>query len=211
MRTKTLLLTAALGAAGAITAMAQTPVYSVNMVGYVNAEIPQGYSMVSNPLSAADNSVPALFSSAPNDTTVFKFNPGTGGYDQMSKVDDVFEGTPLTLEPGEGVFVSAPSAFTQTFVGEVVLDSNITIPAGFSVISSVIPQAGLISSDLEYPAAEGDTIFQFNPTSGGYDSASFVDGAWEGAEGEPSIAVGEAFFISKENGGNWERHFTVGP
>ena len=39
MRTKTLLLTAALAAAGAATSMAQSTIYSVNAVGYANITI----------------------------------------------------------------------------------------------------------------------------------------------------------------------------
>ena len=48
MRTKTLLLTAALSAAGIATSMAQ--VYSANAVGYVNKLIPTGFSMIANPV-----------------------------------------------------------------------------------------------------------------------------------------------------------------
>src|SRR5947207_10303632 len=48
MRTKTLLLTAALAAAGAASAMAQN-VYSVNAVGYANVSVPSGFSMIACP------------------------------------------------------------------------------------------------------------------------------------------------------------------
>ncbi|EEF62403.1 hypothetical protein Cflav_PD5038, partial [Pedosphaera parvula Ellin514] len=43
MRTKTTLLTAALLAVGAISATAQSNVYSLNVVGYINVPIGQGY------------------------------------------------------------------------------------------------------------------------------------------------------------------------
>ena len=47
MRTKTLLLTAALSAAGIASSMAQ--VYSVNAVGYVNTPLVTGFNLISNP------------------------------------------------------------------------------------------------------------------------------------------------------------------
>ena len=50
MRTKALLLGAAVGAIGLATSMAQ--VYSVNIVGYVNTTIPTGFSIICNPLNA---------------------------------------------------------------------------------------------------------------------------------------------------------------
>src|SRR6478672_7317898 len=46
MRTKTLLLTAALAAVGVSSSMAQ--VYSVNVVGYVNKSVPKGFYMLAN-------------------------------------------------------------------------------------------------------------------------------------------------------------------
>ncbi len=65
MRTKTVILIAAVCAAGAATSMAQ--VFSVNAVGYVNKVIPAGgFAMVSNPLRAATNTIDALFANVPN-------------------------------------------------------------------------------------------------------------------------------------------------
>src|ERR1700735_871929 len=50
MRTKTLLLTAALVAAGVASSMAQSNVYSLNVVGYVNVTVSPGYNLVTTPL-----------------------------------------------------------------------------------------------------------------------------------------------------------------
>jgi hypothetical protein len=208
-----------LSAAGAATSVAQ--VYSVNMVGYINKTITAGFSMVANQLNGSpDNLVTRLFAAAPNNTAVFKFNPATGGYLSIAFIDGAWEGDDLNmvLAPGEGVFVSAPSVFTNTFVGEVVLSSSVNVPSGFSVISSVIPQSLPISgappAGLGFPVANGDSIFQYNPATGGYTANSYVDGAWEGDGGgtAPSPGIGEAFFVF--NGGaakSWTRTFTVGP
>ena len=76
MKTKTLLLAAALAATGAVSGVAQT-VYSVNAVGFVNLVIPPGFSINSNPLNAADNSVAALFPSVPVGSAIYKFVGGS--------------------------------------------------------------------------------------------------------------------------------------
>ena len=65
MRTKTLLSTAALLAAGVATPMAQSSnVYSLNVVGYVNVPVYGGgqYNMICNPLNNANNNITNLFS-----------------------------------------------------------------------------------------------------------------------------------------------------
>src|SRR3982751_6594621 len=82
MRTIALLLAAAFAAAGVATSMAQ--VYSVNAVGYVNVNIDPGFSMVSNPLNAADNSIQALFKNfqgtIPGGLKIFPLDPATGQF-----------------------------------------------------------------------------------------------------------------------------------
>ena len=51
MRTKALLSVAAI-AASAVTAMAQSNVYSLNIVGYATVSVPPGFSLLANPLTA---------------------------------------------------------------------------------------------------------------------------------------------------------------
>src|SRR5436309_353228 len=60
MRTKVLLGLAVL-AAGAATSMAQSNVYSLNIVGYCNVPVKGGYSFLSNPLDNGNNSATTLF------------------------------------------------------------------------------------------------------------------------------------------------------
>src|SRR5213075_206777 len=72
MRTKTTLLTAALVAAGALTSMAQ--VYSVNIVGYINLNIPKGFSMIANQLDTTpDNTLASVLPNPPENTSCYKF------------------------------------------------------------------------------------------------------------------------------------------
>ena len=216
MRTKTLLLTAALSAAGALTSMAQ--VYSVNIVGYVNLAIPHGFSMVANQLNnSVNNQLATVIPTPPNASFFYKFNNATSSYTIDDYTDGSWEGDTsgtMTLNPGEGVFVNATDAFTATFVGEVQLVSHVPVPHGFSIISSPIPQQGLLDPDLGYVPGNGDFVYQFQNASSSYRINDFADGAWEGDDGgaSPTIHVGEAFFLFNNNAPhNWDRIFTVGP
>jgi hypothetical protein len=193
--------------------MAQA-VYSVNIVGYVNQTIPQGASMVANQLNnSPDNKVATVLATAPEGTAFFKFIPATGGYAINQVVDGVHEGDDLnmTLNPGEGIFISSPVAFTATFVGEVKTGTTSTpLRTGYSVVSSQIPQAGGLVSALGFQAEENDTVFQFVPSNGSYIITSFIDGAWEGGVGEPTLRIGEPFFFQNSSpivNRAWTRNF----
>jgi len=226
MRTKALLLAAAFAAAGVATSMAQ--VYSVNAVGYVNVTVKPGFNLVSNPLTAADNTVNALFKNmgggVPEGLKVFVYRNGfkTSQYEPL---DDAFlppENASLTILPGEGVFVFSPATAdkTLTFVGEVP-QGNLSnpIPTGFSIRASQVPQAVKPDSiGLKAPVAgEGDKYFRYNTTKKGYDSYQYepLDDAWlGGAAGDPPglpvLNVGEAFFYFRVGQPvNWTRTFSV--
>lgn len=229
MRTKALLLAAAFAAAGVATSMAQ--VYSVNAVGYVNVTIKPGFNLVSNPLTAADNTVNALFKNmqggVPEGLKVFAYRNGGFKTSQYEPLDDAFlppENASLTILPGEGVFVfsPAPTAKTLTFVGEVP-QGNLSnpIPTGFSIRASQVPQAVKPDSiGLKAPVAgEGDKFFQYSTTKNppGYETWQYepLDDAWLGGPagsppGLPVIQPGEAFFYFRvSQPTSWNRTFSV--
>lgn len=208
MRTKTLLLTAALAAAGVVTSVAQT-VYSVNAVGYVNLTIPSGFSIIANPLDAGagNNTVSKLFASAPEGTTIYKY---TGSTFTLNVLDlGEWSNPNETIEPGEGVFIRIPGSTdaTITFVGEVKQgDLSNPLPAGFSLKSSQVPQSGQLDTVLGFPAAEGDTIYMFNAASDTYSLHVYDLGEWSSA---PVPAVGQGFWVRKVAATTWTRNFSV--
>jgi hypothetical protein len=210
MRTKTLLLTAALCAAGIATSKAQ--VYSVNAVGYVNTPLVTGYNLISNPLDnkATDgNQIKNLFASLPGGSQIFKFNGTRYDLAEVDLLSGEVTGAAatMTVTPGEGVFVRVEAPATVTFVGEVPTGNLSTpIPAGFSIKSSQVPQAGTATA-LAFPAGEGDQIFIFNEATQRYTTYGFNLGAWDT---EPQIDVGEAFFVNNVSGAkNWTRTFNI--
>jgi hypothetical protein len=217
MRTKALLLAAAFAAAGVATSMAQ--VYSVNAVGYVNVTLKGGFNLISNPLNAADNSIGNVFKNmqggVPGGTTVYKFVNGNfvnAVYDDLDNVYAPADAAATTVVPGEGVFIFIPGTADKvlTFVGEVVQGSTSTpIPKGFSIKSSVVPQAGK-PDDFGLVGAGGDTLYRYNLTTKNYDNYVFddLDNVW--APPLPVINVGEAFFYFRVGAAtNWQRTFSV--
>jgi len=212
MRTKALVCLAAF-AAGAVTVMAQANVYSLNIVGYVNYTQPAGkYAIITNPLKQGGNDVSEIFSAGAQypGLTVFKRNSAGTGYDQSSYDSDLNGwSAPLVVNPGDGVWLATPSGtpFTNTFVGEVIQSSSNPLPAGYSIKGSVLPQAGLVQTDLLIPGAAGDTIFAWNG-SNGYDQFPYdVDiGFWSP---EPTIPICGAFWYYNAGATkNWVRNFT---
>ena len=212
MRTKTLLLTAALSAAGVATSMAQ--VYSVNAVGYVNTTLEPGLNLISNPLDAADNSSAGLFAGVPDNTQVYKFDPSTGQYStaSYSALLGAWTGeSAVTVEPGEGVFVRNPTAaaVTVTFVGEVPQGAlGHPVPAGLSIQASEVPQTGT-ATELEFPVADNDQIYKFDPATSQYDTFTYSALLSIWTPSEPTINVGEAVFVRKTAAADWERNFDI--
>ena len=227
MRTKTLLLTAALSVAGIATSMAQA-VYSVNAVGYVNTDLVPGFNMISNPLNntaANGNTIANLFTTGfqgaiPNALTVYHFDPATDqfvstGYDDL---DQAFSGAVANqvIPAGTGMFVFLPGTVNKriTFVGEVPQGaaSNQQLPQGFSIKASTVPIGGLVTS-MNFPAGQADTIYEWDKVAQQYVSASYDDLelTWvrNGQPAVPNIDVGEAFFLFKVQAASWDRNFTV--
>jgi len=219
MRTKTLLLTAALSAAGVASSMAQGTVFSVNAVGYVNTTLKPGFNLVANPLTGSDNTIGTLFKGLPFGTQVSKFN-GTG-FDTATNDDLENAYIPAanaskTVVPGEGVFVknNGKTDATVTFVCEVPQGSlSNPLPKGLSVRSSQVPQEGKITTDLGFPGKAGDQISKFDVATQKFVTYTFDDleNNWTsaGKVSEPSFAVGEAFFVRKNAADSWNRTFSV--
>lgn len=208
MRTKTLVLTAALGAVGVATAMAQ--VYSVNAVGYVNLSAKAGFNLWTNPLDAgADNTVAKLLAGVPDGSAVYTYAPGTG-YSVNTLDLGEWANPNATLVPGQGFFLRVGGATTVTFVGEVK-QGNLSTPlaAGFNLVGSQVPQAGRIQADLGLVPAEGDQVYKFSADTQGYSVSTFEFGAWDPAE--PQLAVGEGVWVRKGAAGSWNRTFSVNP
>jgi len=226
MRTKTLLCAAAL-AAGVATSMAQSNVYSLNVVGYVNVPVPVGYSLIANPLNAGNNTVSNVFNSAVASgaavgSTVYTWNGTSLTPNQNDQFDTTWQNPSLVLAPGTGFFFYNPNApFTNTFVGEVNQGAlSKSIPTGYSVHSSLVPLSGFLQTDLGITnAVPGDTVYLWTGTSLAPCVKDQFDGTWQPLNPPfssdpnkgPVINIGQGFFYQNASGAaiSWSRNFTV--
>lgn len=207
MRTKTLLLAAAALAAGLVSSQAQTPVYSANVVGYVNVTVPATqFTLLANPLDNGTNTANDLLAALPNKSTIQIWN-GTG-FTSYGKSSSGFSGNP-SIPVGTGFFVSSSAAYTNTFVGTVMpsVGGSVTnsIPlTSFVLVGSILPVGGNFNDvgtntlNLAATLPNKSTVQIWNGsgfTSYGKSSTGFA--------GNPPYSVGQGFFISSSGATNW--------
>lgn len=209
MKTKALLLTAALGVAGVATSMAQ--VYSVNSVGYINISVPNGFSIVANQLKQADYSLNSILPAPPLGTTVYKLVGGSFVIHAFDPDDQVWlPNGNLTIGPGDGAYIFNPSStYTWTLVGEVHTGTPLVTPLvnGFSMVSSQVPQQGSVSA-LGLVGQPGYTIYKL--VSGAFEISAFDPDDLVWLPSEPSLNVGEGIlFFNPSAPSTWDRNFTL--
>jgi hypothetical protein len=165
MRTKTVLLSALLGAIGAFAVNAQS-VYSLNAVGYINVTCYPGFNIISCPLICTDtngnpnNTVGNVLNNANGQltgTTLYFFSPLSGpsidtaenhtGKPSTSNPDGWVSNGTNVLSPGVACWFengsSPASNIVITFVGTVPTGPvTNTLYNGFNLVSSMVPASG---------------------------------------------------------------------
>jgi hypothetical protein len=234
MRTKTMLLTAALTALSSAAVMAQTNVYSLNAVGYVNVTLLPGFNMIADQLQGTNNTIGVLINDASGQFDNFQVYKWTGSGFQLDTANSNIatnannweqNGT-ITLNPGEAAWVKNPNKtnVTITFVGTVpqgTLNVNLTGNGAFSMVSSIVPQAGDLASNLNMTNFNsGDTMYVFNPTNQQYQVFNYnvntgnsgYQGNFTANTGDPQLQVGQGFWYKTATGApltTWSRTFSV--
>ena len=182
--------------------LAQTT--SKNIVGYVNKTVPKNsLALIANPLNNGGNKVEDVIKIS-SDLTLYHFT-GSGWASSVSLSGLWAEGGDVVIAPGGGFFALAGDTDVKiTFVGEVAVGQDVAIPAGLSIRSSALPQAGKLDA-LEYPVGS-ETVYTFGPA--GYSSAMASEGVW--LEPAPSVGVADAFFVANDGAAKtWKRTFTI--
>lgn len=213
MRTKSLLAAAAIVAAGALSSMAQSNVYSLNIVGYVNVGITNGkLSLLSNPLKPSNgdynitNTV-KLQDPGSDSSTIYTWNAGTSSWDPFTYIDGFgwFPDAPVAL--GTGFFIQPTLTQTITFVGEVQTGTSTNVISGaLSLLGSKTPQGG--SQPGGTVGHDSDTIFTWDG-NGNWVPYTFIDtyGWFDPSSAEtngPVLKVADAFFYQNLGGSlNW--------
>jgi hypothetical protein len=202
MRTKTLLLTAAAIVAGVVSVQAQSNVYSVNVVGYVNRAFPGGsFQLVANPLDNGTNNLDSAFGALPAKSQAQFWNGAS--FDSFTKGTTWPGGAPA-VPPGVGLFVKAQSATNNTFVGQVAapVGGSVTqsLSAGlFVLVGSKVPYAGDLN-DTNLALTQLAAKSQVQKWNGvGFDS--YTKGtSWPV---NPGLSVAEGFFLKSQTATQW--------
>jgi len=233
MRTKTLLLTAAVFAAGLAASTAQ--VYSVNSVGYVNVPVVKQYNLLSNPLNGTNNNVNTVIPIAADGSLILQWNAVAQGFTTSTTYFDVgdpavngwYDGdnkSSMTLTPGIAFFLFNPASGTTTnltFVGEVPQGTNLTVAVSYKYgfYSSIVPQATTLSL-LSFPVRDGMTYDIWNSGTQHYSGHVTyfdvgdpdVNGWYDGdTKVDPGVSIGGGVLIFNPHvgGDSWVRAFNV--
>jgi hypothetical protein len=215
MRTKTLLLTAVLGVAGAASTTVQAQsVYSQNAVGYVNLSLNTGFTIIANPLNNTTNDADTILTNVPTGTVIYTYNNTSQLYQSSTFADGKWNGAPVAdpvLTPGSAFFIKLTAATTVTFVGNVPQGTLAnTIPVGFSLQSVPVPISASLSTNavIALAGTQGDIAYAFVNSSSLYTSHTYVNGKFNP---DYSPAVGEGFFyLSKATSAKtWSVTFSV--
>lgn len=230
MRTKALLCAAAL-AAGALTSMAQSNVYSLNIVGYVNVDAPignltyvnpldvDGVNSATNVLKLPDGTILSFWTGSAFDSWYFDSTLGIAP-DGWYAADGVTPRTAPLLPPGKGFYLNPPAHFTNTFVGNVVpapgATNSMNVGVGNFLVGSPMPVGGYVTNvamNLKLP--DGTIVNQWN---GGkfvgfyFDSSLGIapdgwylpDGVTPGAP--PVLNLGQSMFVNAPSAWSWQQH-----
>jgi hypothetical protein len=202
MRTKLLLLSAAALAAGAASSVAQSNVFSVNVVGYVNQPLTANVlTAVANPLDNGTNTLDSALSGVPAKSTA-QFWTGAGF---TSSTKGVSAWVPNNaIPPGVGFFVNSKAAYTNTYVGSVACNVGASVtnalPANVLVlVGSKIPYAGDLNDTNLAINLPAKSIAQFW-TGAGYTSSTRGVSAWVPAL---SVGVAQGFFLNSKAPYDW--------
>jgi len=214
MRTKTLLLTA-IATGVAASAMAADPVYSQNVVGFVNTTLKSGYNLVCPPLKATNDTVAAIFPTVPDGTTVARWDGANQTFLSAATYDSIifagWDDPTMLITAGEAVFIFVGADTTLTFVGEVRQGALSTpLVGGYSLVGSQVPQNGGITTVLGFTPSDGTTCASWDAANQTYLSAftydSIIFGGWDQ---EPVLGISEGVFIFSGGPGQWTRTFNV--
>jgi hypothetical protein len=224
MRTKTMLVSALLGTLGSVAVMAQSNVYSLNVVGYVNAIIPPGWSVVTCPLNCSpDNSLNTLLNNANNAYWVKHFSVVVagwtgGGYNANdSTVSGGWgNGGTMTINPGTAVFINNPfpTNLTPTWVGSVPTGSQTnTLSVGYNLVGSTIPVTGdLVTNTISTlnTGVWGDIVSVWDPVGQGFNiNYSYLkSGSWSPGNPTPTnVCEGFFYYVAGTHNGNSAEHW----
>lgn len=216
-------MTAAISAAGVVSSMAQ--VYSVNVVGFVNVSLTNGYNLLVNPLKGTNDTIGTIIPTLNNASGLIHWNTNTQsyyteiGFDTDANGPLGWDDPSVVIHPGEAFFIRSFGNFTLTFVGEVRQGTLATpLTAAYTFAGSQVPIAGYLSGELGFAPSNGDAAITWDVqhqrwnTALGYDTEANGPQGWDDGTG-PNLGIAQGAVILRGPGGatTWTKTFNVGP
>jgi hypothetical protein len=162
-------------------------------------------------LNAPSNTVATLFKDWPEGTILNKFDTRLFRMAENTlQKGGAWSNPAEKLSPGEGAILFNPTNDykSHSFVGEVMEGSFSTpVPSGFSLRSSMAPQAGSLCEDLGFPISDGDVVHLFDRDRQKYVLHPYENGRW--TAGAPVLSIAEAFWVAKTEAGNWKKNVAI--
>lgn len=166
--------------------MAQSNVYSLNIVGYVNVSVTNGnLHLLSNPLKPSNgnyniNNTVKLADPGSSLSSLYQWNEGTQSWDVSTYFDGLGWFPDAPQAHGKGFFIQPSLTQTITFVGEVQTGTSTNaISSALALVGNKVPVAG-----NEPGAAVGnnlDTIYTWNSGASSWESVTYFTGlGWFG-------------------------------
>jgi hypothetical protein len=207
MRTKTLFLAAAALAAGLASSMAQSNVYSVNIVGYYGVTVPaNSKTLVANQLDNGTNDLAGLTTVLPNKSVCYLWTGSS--FQGITKTAGSFSPDP-TVAPGTGFFILTPATagtLTNTFVGQTLVSNSVALPnSSLVLVGCMIPFSGNMNDSGANTLNLGSALIPNKTIAYLWAGSSFTgitktSGSWPG---NPAIAVGQGYFLSSKGASTW--------
>jgi hypothetical protein len=172
--------------------------------GYIKLNLRPGWSLLARQLFDGEGIVGSSFKDGPPGMTVLVGD--TTGWRVSNRLDGWSE-PDLPLQLGTAAFVFNPNTngLSVTFTGEIRSGTTIIeIPAGRSLISSVIPQQMVPGPDFGLSLEPGSIVRRW--TGEDFIAHPFQPG-WGG--NPPVVLVGEGFVLDVPNALTWGRTFEV--
>ncbi len=195
------------------------------IIGFINVTIPPGTNLIANQLYQVNGSQypqntargwyaflanSGLYSDLPDESLIMKWNGY--GFDVDAYAGSQHAWLPngnITLLPGHAEFFVNPTdePITLPFAGLMAqgVSTNV-ISRGTNFVSSIVPQAGRIHSDLGYNPNNGDKVLLWKGSN--YSTNTYtIAGGWNPSE--PSVNIGQGFVLVASQTNSWVENFSA--
>lgn len=189
------------------------------IVGFVEVELPPGFSLVGISLIPPSPRVADLLAGLPVDTVLYKYHPDGRGFTINTLWEDGWTSPDDTFTLGEACLLGNPTSdvYRLTLHGTVPTGEQVRmLPAGWSLQALPLPRVGRLDRELSCPLRPQEMIAHWEARPAGLRFAVFTRDQWlDGGTFQPTqapeLAPGEGFWIYKHAPEAWRVVFDPEP